>query len=121
MHSLPPSLLLVGSDDRESKENEGGKCNLRFDDTDPSKEEVEYVESIKEDVRWLGANWEDREFYASDYYDQLYEWAVDLIKQGKNPDDFLINPLSSENKTPPLSKNGVQQNSGKGTFSHSRS
>ena len=61
----------------------GGLCNLRFDDTNPSKEEVEYVESIKEDVRWLGFDWEDREYYASDYFDQLYEWAVKLIKKGK--------------------------------------
>ena len=61
----------------------GGKCNLRFDDTNPSKEETEYVESIIEDVRWLGGNWEDRLFYASDYFGQLYEWAVQLIKSGK--------------------------------------
>jgi len=61
----------------------GGLCNLRFDDTNPSKEETEFVESIKEDVRWLGFTWEDRLFYASDYFDQLYEFAVQLIKQGK--------------------------------------
>jgi glutaminyl-tRNA synthetase len=61
----------------------GGKCNLRFDDTNPSKEEVEYVESIIEDVRWLGGDWDDRLFYASDYFGQLYEWAVQLIKSGK--------------------------------------
>jgi glutaminyl-tRNA synthetase len=61
----------------------GGKCNLRFDDTNPSKEETEYVESIIEDVRWLGFDWEDRLFYASDYFDQLYQWAVQLIKEGK--------------------------------------
>jgi len=61
----------------------GGLCNLRFDDTDPSKEGVEYVKSIREDVRWLGFDWEDREFYASDYFDQLYEYAVQLIKEGK--------------------------------------
>jgi glutaminyl-tRNA synthetase len=60
-----------------------GKCNLRFDDTNPCKEETEYVESIMEDVRWLGFDWEDRLFYASDYFDQLYEWAVQLIKAGK--------------------------------------
>jgi len=56
---------------------------LRFDDTNPIKEESEYVESIKEDVRWLGFDWQDREFYASDYFDQLYRWAVQLIKAGK--------------------------------------
>lgn len=64
-------------------EEYNGKCNLRFDDTNPTKEEVEYVESIKEDVRWLGFDWEDREFYASDYFEQLYEWAIKLIKKGK--------------------------------------
>lgn len=61
----------------------GGKCNLRFDDTNPSREEQEYVDSIKHDIRWLGWDWEDREYYASDYYDQLYDWAVQLIKAGK--------------------------------------
>ena len=61
----------------------GGLCNLRFDDTDPSKEEIEYVESIKEDVRWLGFDWQDREFYASDYFEQLHEYAVQLIKDSK--------------------------------------
>jgi glutaminyl-tRNA synthetase len=60
-----------------------GLCNLRFDDTNPSKEEVEYVESIKEDVRWLEFDWDDREFYASDYFDQLYDYALRLIKKGK--------------------------------------
>lgn len=64
-------------------EDYGGLYNLRFDDTNPTKEEVEYVESIKEDVRWLGFDWGDREFYASDYFEQLYEWAVQLIKKGK--------------------------------------
>ncbi|MEJ2656866.1 MAG: glutamine--tRNA ligase/YqeY domain fusion protein [Desulfobacterales bacterium] len=66
-----------------AKENKGGTCNLRFDDTNPSKEDIEYVESIKEDVRWLGFDWEDRLFYASDYFEQLYEYAVQLIKMGK--------------------------------------
>ena len=61
----------------------GGSCNLRFDDTNPVKEESEYVEAIKEDVRWLGWDWADREYYASDYFDQLHEWAVQLIKGGK--------------------------------------
>jgi glutaminyl-tRNA synthetase len=61
----------------------GGQCNLRFDDTNPSKEETEYVESIIEDIRWLGGDWEDRLFYASDYFGQIYEWAVQLIKAGK--------------------------------------
>jgi glutaminyl-tRNA synthetase len=61
----------------------GGLCNLRFDDTNPSKEDVEYVDSIKEDVRWLGFDWDDREFYASDYFEQLYQFAIQLIKAGK--------------------------------------
>jgi len=61
----------------------GGKCNLRFDDTNPTKEEKEYVESIIEDVNWLGGDFADRLFYASDYFQQLYDWAVDLIKKGK--------------------------------------
>ena len=62
---------------------EGGLCNLRFDDTNPIKEEEEYVNSIIEDVRWLGFDWGDRLYYASDYFDQLYEWAIQLIKAGK--------------------------------------
>ena len=61
----------------------GGLCNLRFDDTNPSKEDVEYVDSIKEDVRWLGFDWDNREFYASDYFELLYEFAVRLIKSDK--------------------------------------
>ncbi len=61
----------------------GGKCNLRFDDTNPIKEEAEYVQSIMDDVRWLGFDWEDRLFYASDYFEQLYAWAVRLIEAGK--------------------------------------
>jgi glutaminyl-tRNA synthetase len=61
----------------------GGLCNLRFDDTNPSKEDLEYVESIKEDVRWLGFVWGSREFYASDYFEQLYQFAIQLIKAGK--------------------------------------
>jgi glutaminyl-tRNA synthetase len=60
----------------------GGHCNLRFDDTNPVKEEQEYIDSIKEDLRWLGYDWEGREFYASDYFEQLYAWAVTLIEKG---------------------------------------
>ncbi len=60
----------------------GGKCNLRFDDTNPVKEEVEYVDAIREDIRWLGFDWDDREFYASDYFGALYDFAVKLIKKG---------------------------------------
>ncbi len=61
----------------------GGLCNLRYDDTNPTKEDVEYVDAIKEDIRWLGFSWDDREYYASDYFEQLYEMAVKLIKKGK--------------------------------------
>jgi glutaminyl-tRNA synthetase len=61
----------------------GGKCNLRFDDTNPVKEEEEFVQSIKRDVMWLGFDWDDRELYTSDYFGQLYDWAVQLIKDGK--------------------------------------
>jgi glutaminyl-tRNA synthetase len=67
----------------------GGKCNLRFDDTNPTKEEQEFVDSIIGDVRWLGWDWEDRLFYASDYFDQLYRWAVQLIQIGKAYVDHL--------------------------------
>ena len=64
-------------------ENEGGVCNLRFDDTNPIKEEAEYEESIKRDVRWLGFDWEERLFYASDYFERLYQCALQLIQEGK--------------------------------------
>jgi len=64
-------------------EEYNGLCNLRFDDTNPTKEEVEYVDSIMADIRWLGYDWEDRLYYASDYFEKLYEYAVDLIKKGK--------------------------------------
>jgi glutaminyl-tRNA synthetase len=67
----------------------GGKCNLRFDDTNPAKEEQEYIDAMKEDIRWLGFDWAEREFYASDYFEQLYEWAAQLIKAGKAYVDSL--------------------------------
>lgn len=70
----------------------GGKCNMRFDDTNPSKEDVEFVESILEDVRWLGFDWEDRLFYASDYFEELYQFAEQLIKSGK----AYVDDLSAE-------------------------
>jgi len=69
-----------------------GRCNLRYDDTDPSKESIEYVASIKEDVRWLGFDWGEREYYASDYFEQLFEYAVQLIKAG----DAYVDSLSAE-------------------------
>ena len=61
----------------------GGVCHLRFDDTNPSREEMEYVNSIQEDVRWLGFDWGENLFFASDYFDQLYEYAIKLIESGK--------------------------------------
>ena len=67
----------------------GGKCNLRFDDTNPSKEDVEYVDAIQEDVHWLGFDWEDRLYYASDYFGRLYDYAVQLIRMGKAYVDSL--------------------------------
>ena len=73
-------------------ETYGGLCNLRFDDTNPTKEEVEYVESIKEDVHWLGFDWGDRLYYASDYFEDLYKYAVQLIEQGK----AYVDSLSAE-------------------------
>src|SRR5947208_14293221 len=60
-----------------------GLCNLRFDDTNPTREDIEYVDAIKEDVRWLGFDWGDRMFYASDYFDALYEYAETLIREGQ--------------------------------------
>jgi glutaminyl-tRNA synthetase len=72
--------------------NYNGLCNLRFDDTNPTKEEEEYVESIKEDVRWLGFDWDEREYYASGYFDQLYEWALKLVKDAK----AYVDDLSAE-------------------------
>ncbi len=73
-------------------EEYGGLCNLRYDDTDPAKEEVEYVESIKQDVRWLGFDWQDREYYASDYFEQLFEFVVQIIKKG----NAYVDSLSSD-------------------------
>jgi glutaminyl-tRNA synthetase len=96
----------------------GGKFNLRFDDTNPTKEEIEYVESIKEDVRWLGADWEDRELYASDYFDQLYDFAIDLINQGKAYVDDLSadeirehrGSLTEPGKDSPYRNRAVEEN-----------
>jgi glutaminyl-tRNA synthetase len=79
----------------------GGKCNLRFDDTNPVKEEVEYVDSIKEDIHWLGFDWEEREYYASDYFGKLYDFAVNLIKKGvAYVDDQPADLISSQKGTP---------------------
>lgn len=96
-----------------------GLCNLRFDDTNPVTEEVEYVESIKKDIRWLGFDWEDREYYASDYFDQLYDFALKLIKEGKAYiDDQPLDAISKQRTTPrqagiesPFRNRPVEENS----------
>jgi glutaminyl-tRNA synthetase len=78
-----------------------GKCNLRFDDTNPVKEEVEYIDSIKEDIHWLGFDWDDREYYASDYFGNLYNFAVELIQKGlAYVDDQPADLISSQKGTP---------------------
>jgi glutaminyl-tRNA synthetase len=82
-------------------EKYGGKCNLRFDDTNPIKEDVEYVDSIKEDIHWLGFDWEDREYFASDYFGKLYEFAIELIKKGlAYVDDQSSEEIASQKGTP---------------------
>ena len=79
----------------------GGTCNLRFDDTNPAKEDVEYVDSIKEDIHWLGFDWGDREYYASDYFPKLYDLAVRLIKEGKAyVDDQTSDEIAAQKGTP---------------------
>lgn len=84
-----------------SAERFGGKCNLRFDDTNPVREETEYVDSIKEDIHWLGFDWEEREFYASDYFGKLYEFAVNLIERGfAYVDDQSPEVIASQKGTP---------------------
>jgi len=82
-------------------EKYGGKCNLRFDDTNPSKEETEYVDSIMDDVHWLGFDWEDRLYYASDFFQNLHDFAVQLIKEGKAyVDDQDAETISNQKGTP---------------------
>ncbi|HPM58075.1 MAG TPA: glutamine--tRNA ligase/YqeY domain fusion protein [bacterium] len=96
----------------------GGKTNLRYDDTNPAKEDVEYVESIEEDVRWLGFDWEGRKFYASDYFEQLYEYAVQLIKLGMayvcdlSPDEIreYRGTLTEPGKNSPYRDRSVAEN-----------
>ena len=101
-------------------EKYGGKCNLRFDDTNPVKEDVEYVESIQEDVKWLGFDWEDRLFFASDYFGRLYDFAIQLIREGKAyVDDQSVDAISEQRGTPskpglesPCRKRSVEENFG---------
>jgi glutaminyl-tRNA synthetase len=96
----------------------GGLCNLRFDDTNPSKEDVEYVESIKADVRWLGFDWGDREYYASDYFEKLYQFAIQLIKANKafvcdlNADQMreYRGTLTEPGKNSPFRDRSVEEN-----------
>ena len=84
-----------------------GKCNLRFDDTNPSKEEEEYVKSIIDNVKWLGFDWEDRLVFGSDYFDQMYEYAIQLIKKGKAyVDDLSAEEISNFRGT--LTQPGVE-------------
>ncbi|MBN1699041.1 MAG: glutamine--tRNA ligase/YqeY domain fusion protein [Spirochaetales bacterium] len=95
-----------------------GLCNLRFDDTNPEKEEVEYIESIREDIRWLGFDWEDREYFASDYFEALYEYAVALIKKGKayvdnlSPDEIRAyrGTLTEPGENSPYRDRSVEEN-----------
>ena len=82
----------------------GGKTNLRFDDTNPSTEKTSFVEAIKEDIKWLGFDWEDREYYASDYFQTLYEYAIVLIKKGLAFVDDSTTEGSLYHKLPRCSK-----------------
>lgn len=96
----------------------GGHCNLRFDDTNPTKEEVEYVDSIQQDIRWLGFDWGEHLYYASDYFEQLYQWAVELIKAGKAYVDDLSadetreyrGTLTEPGRESPYRKRTVEEN-----------
>ena len=96
----------------------GGTCNLRFDDTNPTKENTDYVESIKRDVKWLGFDWDDQEYYASDYFEQLYDYAVRLIKDGKayvcslSPDEIRAyrGTLTESGKESPYRQRSVEEN-----------
>ena len=97
---------------------QGGTCNLRFDDTNPTKENIDYVESIKRDVKWLGFDWDDREYYASDYFEQLYAYAVRLIKDGHayvcslSPDEIRAyrGTLTEPGRDSPYRQRSVEEN-----------
>ena len=103
--------------DFSTAEEYGGLCNLRMDDTNPTKEDVEFVDAIKDDIHWLGYDWGDRFFYASDYFEQMYQYAVDLIKKGLayvcelSPDEFksmrgdLSHPATSPYRDRPIEEN----------------
>lgn len=95
-----------------------GRCHLRYDDTNPLKEEQEYIDAIREDVRWLGFDWGKHEYYASDYFEQLYEWAIDLIKKGKayvcdlSPDEVRAyrGTLTEPGKESPYRNRSIEEN-----------
>ncbi|MGB5745546.1 MAG: glutamine--tRNA ligase/YqeY domain fusion protein [Desulfobacterales bacterium] len=95
-----------------------GLCNLRYDDTDPSKESIEYVDSIKADVRWMGFDWKDREYYASNYFEQLFEYAIQLVKAGKAYVDSLSadqireyrGTLTAPGKNSPYRERSIEEN-----------
>ena len=92
----------------------GGKCNLRFDDTNPEKEDISYVEAIKRDIKWMGYDWEDREYYASDYYEYLYDLAVKIIKKGKAyVDDLSDEEIREYRGTAAADKNNTAQSDGR--------
>jgi len=96
----------------------GGLCNLRFDDTNPTKEHMDYVQSIQEDIRWLGFDWGDRLYYASDYFESLYEFSVKLIRKGKAYVDSLTaeelreyrGTLTEAGKESPHRERGLEEN-----------
>lgn len=96
----------------------GGKCNLRFDDTNPAKEDTEFVNSIENDIRWLGFDWEDRLFFASSYFDKMYEYAVELIKKGlafvcdMSPEEVRLSrgTLTEPGKESPYRNRSVEEN-----------
>lgn len=99
-------------------EEYNGPCNLRFDDTNPIKEEQEYIDSIEEDIRWLGFDWEDREYFASDYFEKLYDYAIKLIKKGKayvcdlNADEIreTRGTLTEPGKNSPYRNRSIEEN-----------
>ncbi len=96
----------------------GGKCNLRFDDTNPAKEDEEFVRSIKEDIKWLGFDWEDRLYFASSYFEKMYECAISLIKQGKafvcdmTPEEMreARGTLNTPGKESPFRNRSIEEN-----------
>jgi glutaminyl-tRNA synthetase len=96
----------------------GGTCNLRFDDTNPTKEEQHYIDAIQDNVRWLGFDWEDRLYFASDYFDHMYKWAIQLIKAGKayvddqTPDEIRENrgTLTEPGKSSPYRNRSIEEN-----------